>query len=80
MKTYTITESKAQLSALVEEVATTKRPVVIGRAGKPMVQLVPYQPVKMGRRIGGFEGRIEIAADFDEWGEDEARAFGTLEG
>ena len=78
MKTYTITESKTQLSALVEEVATTKRRVVIGRAGKPMVQLVPYEPTAAGQRIGGFEGQIQIPEDFKTWSDEEAKAFGMI--
>ena len=76
MKTYTITESKAQLSALVQEVITTGKPVVIGRTGKPMVQLVPYHAPESGKRIGIFQGQITIADDFDKWGEAEAQAFG----
>lgn len=78
MKTWTITESKAQLSALVESVATTGKPVVIGRAGRPMVQLVPYHPsAKSGRRLGTFKGKIRLAADFARWEGEEARAFGV---
>ena len=72
MKTFTITEGKAQLSALVEQVSSTKKPIVIGRAGKPLVQLVPYEPGNPSGRIGCHEGKIELADDFDEWGEEES--------
>ena len=75
MKTFTITEGKAQLSALVEQVSSTKKPIVIGRAGKPLVQLVPYEPGNPSGRIGCFEGEIELADDFDEWGEEESEAW-----
>ncbi len=76
MKTLTITESKAQLSALVERVVTTGRPVTIGRAGKPMVQLVPYGPARAARRLGAFRGKIKIPRDFDVWPDEEAEALG----
>jgi prevent-host-death family protein len=76
VKTLTITESKTRLSALVEQVATTGRPVLIGRAGKPMVQIVPWQPVKAGRRLGAFRGKIKLAPDYATWPKEEARALG----
>ena len=75
MKTFTITESKARWSALVEQVSSTKKPIVIGRAGKPLVQLVPYEPGNPSGRIGCHEGKIELADDFDEWGEEESEAW-----
>ena len=71
MKTFTLTESKARWSALVEQVSSTKKPIVIGRAGKPLVQLVPYEPGNQSGRIGCHEGKIELADDFDQWGEKE---------
>jgi prevent-host-death family protein len=39
-KSYTITESKAQLSALVQQVMETGEMVVIGKHGRPMVKLM----------------------------------------
>ena len=76
MKTYTITESKAQLSALVQEVLQTGQPVVIGKAGKPMVQLVPYAVMPKGKRIGAYAGKIRMRPDFDQWDAPEAKALG----
>ena len=76
MKTYTITEGKAQLSALVERVLETGEPVVLGRAGRPMVELVPYRGAPQGKRIGCFHGQVRMHKDFDHWDGDEARAFG----
>jgi len=79
VKTYTITEGKAQLSALVEHVMETGEPVVLGRAGRPMVELVPYRGAPRGDRIGCFRGRVRLRKGFDHWDGAEARAFG-LEG
>ena len=78
MKTFTITEGKAQLSALVEQVSSSKKPNVIGRADKPLVQLVHYEPGNPSGRIGCHEGKIELADDFDEWGEEESESFGLV--
>jgi antitoxin (DNA-binding transcriptional repressor) of toxin-antitoxin stability system len=77
VKTYTITESKAQLSALVEEVLTTGQPAVSGRAGKPTVQLVPWQPLATGRKLGLFRGHIHIADDYDSWSDAEKSSAWT---
>lgn len=77
MKTLTITESKAQLSALVEHVVTTREPITLGRAGKPMVQIIPYQPASAGKRLGHFEGKIKLNENFDVWDAEEAAAFGV---
>lgn len=76
MRTLTITESKTRLSSLVDSVVRTGSPVVIGKAGKPMVQLVRYVPGSGGRRLGAMRGRIRMAPDFDSWNEEEARALG----
>ncbi len=76
MKTYTITESKAQLSALVQQVMETGEAVVIGRNGRPMVQLIPYQANTTVNRIGGFAGRVQMSDDFDTWDTEESQALG----
>lgn len=80
MKTYTITESKAQLSSLVQQVMETGEMVVIGKHGQPMVKLTPYRlDPPSGKRVGAFEGQISYSDDYEEWGEEEARAFGMLD-
>jgi prevent-host-death family protein len=79
MKTMTFTESKTNLSALVEKVASTGQTIVIGRAGKPMVQLVPYHKPHEKPRIGGYKGKIKMDGSFDEWGEEDALALGVTD-
>lgn len=80
MKTYTITESKAQLSSLVQQVMETGEMVVIGKHGQPMVKLTPYKADDPpGKRVGAFEGQVSYSDDYEEWGEEEARAFGRLD-
>lgn len=40
--------------------------VVISRAGKPLVRLVPYENSDQPRCPGGWEGQITMADDFDD--------------
>ena len=74
MRTVNMHEAKTHLSALVEE-ALSGKDVVIARAGKPLVRLVPYQPEKMPRKPGRLKGQIELAPDFDETPEEVLDAF-----
>lgn len=60
-----ITEAKAQLSRLVAEARAGKR-VIIGQAGKPVAVLSAYEADPEPRTLGGWEGQVWIAEDFDE--------------
>lgn len=60
-----ISEAKAQLSRLVEEAQNGGR-VVIGRAGRPVAVLTAYEADPEPRTLGGWEGRVWIADDFDD--------------
>ena len=67
-------EAKTQLSRLIDR-AMAGEDVVISRAGKPMVRLVPV-PQRPARRVpGSARGQIRIAADFDDLPEELAAAF-----
>lgn len=56
-------EAKSKLSQLVEA-ASRGDEVIIAKAGKPIVQLVPYKPKK--KRIkGAYKGLIKMQDDFD---------------
>lgn len=59
-----ITEAKAQLSRLVEEVTRGKR-VIIGKAGKPVAVLQAYESDPAPRELGAWKGRVRVADDFD---------------
>jgi len=62
MKIINIQAAKTHLSRLVEEVVAGEE-IVLGKAGKPMVRLVPYV-VPQGDRVGGqFRGQVWEAAD-----------------
>lgn len=60
-----IAEAKAHLSALVQK-ALAGEEVVIARDNKPLVKLVPLQPVVGRRQPGSAKGQILfVADDFD---------------
>lgn len=77
MKVDTISEAKAQLSALVDR-ALAGEEVIIGRAGKPAVRLVPLVQRAEQRRPGTLKGQLRIAQDFDELPADVAEALGIV--
>jgi prevent-host-death family protein len=74
-----ISEAKAQLSSLIEQVLAG-HDVVIGKAGRPVARLVPFERTKEDRRPGAMRGKIRIAADFDDLPDDLAEAFGMRRG
>jgi len=78
MRIVNITQAKAQLSALVEDVIRGEV-VVIGRAGKPEVELRKHERTDVPRRPGALQGQIEIGEDFDELPADIAEAFGVTD-
>ena len=67
-------EAKTHLSRLLERVAAGEE-IVIGKAGKPVARLVPYKEAREPRTLGGWEGRVWMAEDFDELPEEIAAAF-----
>jgi prevent-host-death family protein len=79
MVVNTITEAKAQLSALVERAANGEE-IIISKAGKAMAVLVPYTHASGTRRPGRLRGKIHIAEDFDTLPEEIAHAFGAADG
>jgi prevent-host-death family protein len=69
-----IHEAKSKLSQLIER-AVAGEEVVISKAGKPIVRLIPYVAKKEPRRLGLWKGKVRIAEDFDELPESIAAAF-----
>ena len=58
-------QAKTHLSRLVEK-ALNGEDVVISKAGKPLVRLVPYEQLPEPVTTGLLEGQILIAEDFNE--------------
>jgi prevent-host-death family protein len=74
VKRVNIQEAKTHLSRLLEE-AVAGEEIVIAKAGRPYVKLTPWQPDRAPRKLGGWEGQIWIADDFDETSPDVVRLF-----
>jgi len=58
-------EAKTQLSRLVDE-AVNGEEVVIAKAGRPLVTLVPWVEKKKPRTPGAWKGKVWISPDFDD--------------
>jgi len=67
MKTVNIHEAKTHLSRLVEEAAAGEV-IVIAKAGKPMVRLVPVSKIDEPRRLGTLAGLVRESEGW--WGPD----------
>lgn len=77
MTINSITEAKANLSALIEKVCEGHE-IIIGRAGKPVAVLVPYSKAAHARKPGSLRGEIRMAKDFDApLPDDLATSFGV---
>ena len=66
-------EAKTRLSELAE-LAQQGETVIISKAGKPYLDLLPHRD-RPKRRPGRLEGLIRISDDFDETPEDLVGAF-----
>ncbi len=65
MSAVSIYEAKSHLSQLIAQVERTGEEVVIRRHNVPVAKLVPFRPVIQQRQLGGWEGEVEFASDFD---------------
>ncbi len=63
MKSVNIHQAKTHLSRLVEEAARGEE-IVIAKAGKPMVRLVPVTSSEGSRPLGSLAGRVR---ESDGW-------------
>jgi prevent-host-death family protein len=71
-------EAKTHLSRLLERVEAGEE-IVVARAGRPVARLVPHARPRGPRRPGSMKGKIEILPGFDEYDEQIAGDFGTLD-
>jgi prevent-host-death family protein len=58
VKSVNIQEAKTHLSRLLEE-AVRGEEIIIAKAGRPYVRLVPCLPETTPRTLGGWEGRVK---------------------
>jgi prevent-host-death family protein len=64
MEIINVHAAKTNLSQLLARVEAGEE-VVIGRAGRPIAKLVPFQVTRAPRKFGGWRGRVWISDDFD---------------
>jgi prevent-host-death family protein len=57
MKTVNIQAAKTHLSRLVEE-AVAGEEIILAKAGRPMVRLIPFYPASRRRKLGKLKGRV----------------------
>jgi prevent-host-death family protein len=69
-----IYEAKTHLSRLIKRTLDGEE-VIIAKAGKPLVRLVPADSEKKPVKFGLLKGQIHIAEDFDEFGPELQRIF-----
>ena len=64
MARYNIADAKAKFSELVDK-AVAGEEVIIARANKPLLKLVPYHRTGQRLKPGSAKGQIWMAEDFD---------------
>jgi prevent-host-death family protein len=74
----TLTDAKARLSALIENVQGGEE-VIIKKGGKPVAKISSFNDRPLKRRAGALKGKIKISPDFDELPPDLAKAFGMAD-
>lgn len=67
-------EAKTQLSRL-GELAWRGEKIIIAKAGKPYLDLIPHRELEGDRKLGLLKGQIWIAPDFDETPKEVIDAF-----
>jgi prevent-host-death family protein len=65
VETISATKFKATSLSVLTRVEMTKMPIQVTRYGKPIARIVPVQPAARltKRKLGLFEGKIEILGD-----------------
>lgn len=76
MQITNISDAKSSLSKLIEQVLQGQE-VIIGKAGKPVAKLVPYDADTSPRKLGAgtWRGKIWVADDFDDLSDEMAALF-----
>ena len=58
-------EFKARCLRLMEDVRSTRQPIVITKRGKPVAKLVPVENGKKDDWIGRLEGEFRVVGDIE---------------
>jgi len=71
---YTIHKAKTHLSKLLEKVEKGEE-IIISKGKKPIAILKKYEEIDTPRTAGRLKGKIKIADDFNEFGDDLQEIF-----
>lgn len=63
MRKIAAAEFKAQCLALMDDVRSTRQPIVITKRGKPVAKLVPIIDKKKDDWIGRLNGKFKVTGD-----------------
>ena len=74
MKITNIHAAKTSLSQLIE-LALEGEEVIISKAGKPLVRLIPYHSSQEPRIPGDWAGKVKMADDFNTTPEEVIQGF-----
>jgi len=74
MRVINIHEAKTHLSRIVERAAGGEE-ILIAKAGRPLVKLIPCKERRVPRTPGTWKGKVRIKPNFDVLPESIARAF-----
>ncbi len=74
MQIYNIHEAKTNLSKLIEETVKGEE-VIIAKAGKPVVKLVPHKERLKPRKLGLWKGKVVVPDNFDDEDEEIDKLF-----
>lgn len=58
-------EFKAKCLRIMDEVAATRRAVIVTKKGKPVVKIIPIEPESPQDVLGCMAGEIEIVGDIE---------------
>ncbi len=64
MRSINMHEAKTNLSRIAEEVAAGEE-IIVAKAGKPKMRLVPIEGKRKNRQLGLLKGKIHVSPDFD---------------
>lgn len=79
MQLVNVHQAKTQLSKLLDQVASGEE-VIIARHGKPVAKLSSVETHLAPRQPGALKGKIWIADNFDDFGEElEDMFYGSKE-
>ena len=72
-------DAKTRLSELLRKVEAGEE-VIIGRAGRPIARLTPYERNLQPRQPGSWRGRVHMSEDFDDLPEEYLETFSGAKG